>query len=84
MSFREMSPSGCHHWDALFTHLEVMGFLIILHITSLEYGSSAIGVVPEFAHSCSFEIGWVESKLVVSAYLIESILITHVFISCEV
>ena len=61
-----------------------MSLLIILYITGLEYGSSAVRVVSELAHCCSFEIGWIESELIVSAYLIEGILISHMFISCEV
>lgn len=84
MSFGEMSPSRCHHWDSFFAHLEVMGLLVVFDITGLKHGSSAFRIVSKLAHSCGFEIGWIESELVVGSYLIKGILIAHVFISGEV
>ena len=61
-----------------------MGLLIIFYISCFEHGGSAVRVVSELAHCCGLEIGWVESELIVSSYLIQCILITHMFISSEV
>ena len=84
MSLGKVGPCWSHHWYAFFSHWEMMRFLIIFNITGFENCCSTIGVISEFAHCCSFKIGWIEAKLIMSSYLIQCILIAHVLICCEV
>jgi hypothetical protein len=62
----------------------MMCLLIIFYVTRLKDSSSAIGVISKFAHCCCFKISWIEPKFVMGSYLIQCILVTHMFISCEV
>ena len=84
MLFGEMTPGRSHHWGALLSEIEVALLLVVLDISGLKNSFSSPWIVHEFTSSCGLEICWVSSKLVVSSYLVERILIAHELISREI
>ena len=75
--FRKMSPCGCHFWNSLVSEFKMMALLIILHFPSAEHRISIISVISKFAFCCCFETWWINTKFVMSSYLIQSILISE-------
>jgi len=59
-------------------------FLIILDISRLENWCSLFRIISKFAFCRGFEICWVCAQLVMSTYLIESILVAHMLILREI
>ena len=58
--------------------------LVLLHIFGVERSIPSLCVISEFRLSSGLKISRVSAKLVMSAYLIQSILITHMFIFSEI
>lgn len=54
--------------------------LVLLHIPCIEWLIPRLRGVLEFRLSSRLEIGWIVTQLVVGAYLIQRILISHVLI----
>ena len=74
-----MRPRRGHHRGALLAQIKMALSFILLQMLGLERLSS-LRVISEFRLSGGLKISRIGSKLVMSAYLIQSILVAHVFI----
>ena len=79
-----MSPGGRHFWHAFFAHCEMMRFLIVFYFTGGKNRMSFRWIVSELALSSGLKVGVVYAKVIVSANLIQGILIPKEFVLCEI
>lgn len=79
----EMCPCGGHFWVWLVAHGEVVGLLVILGPSRSERCGSVRRVITKHALCCGLEISVIAAQFVVSVDLVQSVLITEVFILSE-